>query len=353
MDRREFLKTTTAVAAASGLSAAGAEAIASPAVTRARREIRVASVWSNPVQGPGDSARRLLREIEIATDGRLSFTLVASGAAGIEALKSGAADAYHGSEHDNLSIDRAFAYFAGLPGSNGMRPSTFNAWLVTAGGQSLWDDLSASFGAKAVFAGHLGRSTGLWSRKPLNTLSDIAGCRAAGLGLATDVLRGIGADARHLPMGGVEHKFSSGDLDAAEAGGAITVLSLGMAAPGLQRTGVTLCPMGTIVSLGFNRQLWDELADSDRLTIEALAAREVSGVLAEEKAHRHMLLHSSMPLRNTPMEVGQAVSRVSDAVVAHLAAASSTTERIHASYAAFRTTVGIDAHRAGRHDPMS
>lgn len=356
MDRREFLKTTGAVAAASGMTTAATASFAAPAVMHARREVRVATAWTNPVQGPGDSARRLLRDIEIATSGRLSFKLVATSTSGIEALNRDEADAYHGSEHDNLTADRAFAYFAGLPGSNGVRPSTFNAWLMTAGGQDLWDELSASFGAKALFAGHLGRSTGLWSPKPLTTLSDIAGCRAAGIGLANDVLRGIGADAQPLSLANIAQRLSTGDLEAVEAGGAITALSLGMVSPGLQRTGITLCPMGTIVSLGFKRQLWDELAVADRLAIEALAAREAARVLAEEKAHRNVLLQGwpgHVPSRQASTEIGQAVGRVSDAVVAHLAAASPTTERIHASYAAFRKAIGIGAGRGERQVSVS
>ncbi|MEQ1711940.1 MAG: twin-arginine translocation signal domain-containing protein, partial [Hyphomicrobium sp.] len=132
MDRRSFLKTTTAAAAASAaiapLSSAGPVAaseapaidiapVAAPAILSGVRELVMAMPWRDSVSGPADQAFRIARRLEAALDGRWRITPRQHGFGGLEAVMVGDADLTFGTENQNLSFHPAFAYFAALPGA--------------------------------------------------------------------------------------------------------------------------------------------------------------------------------------------------------------------------------------------
>lgn len=354
MDRRDFLKTTggaaAAVATSAGatMAAAGTDAkssvAAAPAVHSATKELRVAFNWPDNGRGFADSARRLARRIELATGQRYRFKFIATGKTGIEAVRSGEADAYHASEHDNLDLHRGFAYFAGLPGFNGLRASALDAWMLAGGGQTLWDELAAEHGVKALLAGHTGRSTGLWGARPMTSLADFTGAKVWAMGLARDVVRGIGADASTHAAPDLSRALGANEVAAAEAGGAVASYGLGILERAPHALGASINRNGTALSLGFARPVWDAMSAGDQAIITAVAASELHTAIAEEKAHRQLLLAHFQQTKTEPpasSELANAIARVADGVVAHLAALDTRTQRINASYVAFRRAIGI------------
>ena len=138
MDRRDFLKTTGAAAVAAGTAAAPAgatEAQAGPVTRPGARLLTLGSQWAPEPAGCGPE--RLARRIETATDGR--YRIVA-------AAGSADPDLTYGGGWRHASHHRAFAYFAGLPFSQGLDAPTQQTWLAAGGGAMLWDELAAEFG---------------------------------------------------------------------------------------------------------------------------------------------------------------------------------------------------------------
>jgi TRAP-type mannitol/chloroaromatic compound transport system substrate-binding protein len=164
------------------------------------------------------------------------------------------------------------------------------------------------------------------------------------MGLARDVVRGLGAEPVALPAAALASGFAAGSVDAAEAGGAVSSQALGILTHAGHATGATINRGGTALSLGFSRSLWDAMSAGDRAIVSAICSAELHTAIAEEQAHRQLLL---APLRQrrlkegAPRDIASAVSRVSDAVVAHLAATDAATQRINASYTAFRRAIGL------------
>jgi TRAP-type mannitol/chloroaromatic compound transport system substrate-binding protein len=337
MDRREFLISSGAAVAAASPAAAQTEAASVLPASRTGTGtlLRLSMAWADAPHGPADSARRLARRIEQMTDGRYRIE-VYTAADGT----SDAADLVHGSAHDFSSLHPAFAYFAGLPGSAGLAPQDLAHWIAVGGGQMLWDDLAGRHGWKPLLAGHSGDAPPLWSRQPINGLADLAGQRLAAPGLGADVARALGAEALEAPVATVG-ALADGSVFAVEAGGLATSLASGIAALAPHATGQGLNGHGTALALHVRRALWDRLSESDRAIFAAAAAEEFQLAFAEERAHtglaRRVLEAKGVRFAPWPADIADALDRVAEATIAHVAGRDDLALRIDQSYMAFRS----------------
>jgi len=351
MDRREFLRTTGAAAAAAAATTAASEAVAqppagvasnvaAPAVGRGLKELRLAMSWPDATSGPADQAHRLGQRIAALSEGRYRVAIAHGGSSGFAAVRAGEADLYFASENDHLDAHRALAYFAGLPGNRGIAPRQLANWLLVGGGQALWDDLAAEFGVKAMLAGHTGGSI-FRACARIDAMSELQGGKVSVPGLGHDVARGVGLVPVAVSAEELAGAMARGDLLAAEWGGAITNLSLGLGKVAPFAVGASINRNGSGLSLGMSRRLWERLSASDQAMFESAAAAELQLSLAEEEAHRQFLAPTPNADTVWPIaeELDRAVRRVADAVVAHVAGSDSRAQRINAGYAVFRQAI--------------
>ncbi|HWK34310.1 MAG TPA: hypothetical protein VNR51_11590 [Hyphomicrobium sp.] len=341
MDRREFLKSTGAVAVTSavGTAVTAAESAPSaPAISKRLTELRLALPWAESPAGPADWARRLSQHVASLSDGRLRLALVFDVAGGLTAVRAGNADLYFGDVTDDTDAHRAFAYFSALPGEHGMAPQHLQAWLNVGGGQELWDDLAADLGIKPLLAAHTGTRSFFLAAERVETMGALAGRRVRAHGLARDVARGLGLEPVELPPGQVAASMRSGDVLAAECGGAIVSYACGLPAAAPYAAGASIDGNGRALALCVRRNLWDTMSASQQAILSAAAAMEFHTSLTEEEAHRPFLYPSAPQDRIWPIaaELAHAIQRVADAVVAHTAGYDAAATRIAASYAAFR-----------------
>ena len=342
MDRREFLKSTGAAAAAATTATAVAETtLAAPAVAKGLQQLRLAMPWADGVAGPADQAHRLAQRIASMSGGKIRLVPSFGVANGLAAVRAGDADLYFASAHDNLDAHRGLAYFAGLPGDLGLTPHHLQSWIALGGGQALWDELAGDLGIKPLLAAHTGSRTLMLATERIDTMSALTGRKAYVEGLARDVARGLGLEPVSMAPAELAGAMQRGELLAAECGGAITSYALGLHAVAPYAVGTSINRNGTALSLGIARTLWDRLGESDQAMVAAAAAAEFQLSLAEEEAHRPMLYPDPAPERIWPLaaELSHAIRRVADAVVAHAGGADAQSRRINDSYAAFRSSV--------------
>lgn len=346
MDRREFLKTTgsaaaAATAAGAAAEAAGSQALASPAIATGTTEIGLAMPWPDNGRGFGDSARRLARRIEALTGGRYRIALRSGGDAA-------SAELLHGSTHQHLSYNAAFAYFAGLPGDTGLAPQDLAAWLEVGGGQSLWDELAAEIGVKPLLAGHGGAAPPLWSSRPLTGLADLEGRKIWAPGLGMDVARALGADPVALEPQQVADALAQGSIEIAEWGGVLHSMAAGLHTSARFATGTGLGSVGAALALSVQLPLWQSLDAADKAALAAAAAEEFRTSLWEAQAHESMIRSAlteghGVRFAPFPADVSDALSRIAAATIAHVAGRDARSGRINHSYMAFKSMAGAAA----------
>ena len=361
MDRRDFIKQTGVAAVTASISATAAQAAAAPpakpSLASGIRELRVATPWLRNGRGFDDSARRLAASISTLSSGRLVLAFQPS-ETGLEALTRGDADIFHGSGRDFVSLDRSFALFAGLPGKAALRPTYHNAWLTAAGGQTLWDDLSAQHGFRPFFAGHAGARAKLWSRTPITSLDDLIGLRIAASGLSADVAATLGATPVQLPARDIAAAMASGTVDAVEWGATIAGYACDLHqsahhcyAPGLSRSGFTSV-------LAIRSDVWDQLSASDQAIIAAAVSQELNTVVAESLSVSHQLRLSlaerhGITFGAMPADIVAASHVAAAQAVETLVAESPSAARIHASYMAFRDRLPRHKRKLSTETPVA
>lgn len=341
MDRRDFLKTTSAAAVAAGAASASATAHASaaaPAVLSGARQLTLASSWGADL--PGTGADRLARRIETASDGRYRIEIRSDATA--------AADLSYGSAHRHAGLHRALAVFAGLPFAQGLDAAALQIWLAAGGGAMLWDELAAEFGFKPLVAGHTGASTGVWAAIRLEGTSDLAGARVHVQGLAGDVLRDLGATPAAIAPEDLRAALADGRLQAAEWLGPLVA-----GAPDLQPLAQRLYQPGfngngALLSLDVAKPLWDGMSAAGRTIFEACAAQEYHLSLTDAAAHALIASQveapSKWPVRLAwSAGLSGALEQAAAGAVERIAALDPASRRIHDSYQAFRRMLDAPA----------
>ena len=319
--------------------------LAAPAVARAQtRRWRMVTSWPKRLPGPGMSAERVAERIGAMSGGRLQVTVYAAGEVVpafevLDAIGSGVAEMGHTASFYWQGKEPAAVFFTTVP--FGLTPTEHVAWVEAGGGQALWDELYAPFGAKPFMGGNTGVCMGGWFRRELRSLADARGLKIRSLGLGGEVFRRLGATPQTTPPAEILASLQSGVLDAAEFVGPGSDIALGLyrVAPLYYGPGFNK-PNGTgecLVSL----RAWETLDAELKAVVAHACAAEATYALSEmERLNAEALAaltsRFGVQLKSFPADFVAAARKEAVGVLADLAARSERARRVHDSYAAFR-----------------
>lgn len=341
MKRRKFIKNAAAAGAA---SLAAASMLASPAIAREKRELKMVTTWPKDFPGLGTAAQRLADRISKMSGGDLTVKVFASGELvpafkSFDAVAGGAADMYHAAEYYWQDKSKAFNFFTTVP--FGLTADEMNAWIYHGGGQELWDELSASFNLKPFAAGNTGVQMGGWFNKEIHGPQDFKGLKIRMPGLGGEVMRRIGAAAVNLPAGEIFPALQSGAIDATEWVGPWNDLAFGFYKvakfyyyPGFHEPGST-------ISAAVNLKVWNSLSAEHQAIITSATAAENTYTLAEFNARNNDALDilrkkHGVKLRKFSDKTLEVIGSASGKVVAEAGSSDAMTGKVFASMIAFR-----------------
>ncbi|NAZ35424.1 TRAP transporter substrate-binding protein [Rubellimicrobium sp. CFH 75288] len=279
MDRRKFLTRA-------GLGAAGAAALAAPAVAQSNPAIRWRLTSSFPnsldtIYGGAVTLSRMLRE---ATDGAFDLQVFAAGELvpglqAADAVMEGTVEACHTVSYYYWGKDPAWAVPAAIPFSLNARG--MNAWHYHGGGIDLTNEFYAKQGLIGFPGGNTGVQMGGWFRREVNTLDDINGLKIRIGGFAGKVMERLGAVPQQIAGGEIYSSLERGTIDAAEWVGPYDDAKLGFVQvapyyyyPGWWEGGPT-------VHFMFSRAAWDELPAHYRSLLRTACQAADANMLAQ------------------------------------------------------------------------
>ena len=360
MDRRTFLVSTGAVAAAGTTpAAAGPDLRAQSAQIEIRRPL-TASI--SPLFASGyyrDLVDRFACSLAIATDGQFGFLAGSSvgdehsGSAGrASATTLPETDIWFGFVDELADKTPTMAYFAGMPADLGLSSDMHRAWLMAAGGQMFWDHVAEEIGYKPLMIGHTAGLDGAWSRIEPLFPHDMREARAA--------LSGLPAKAWQAMGGRIQTA-----REAAALPGELSARRIDFAAPGLPFAAAIaegygdsgamwlrdgLKPSGSVMAVLIKFDFWSQLTIGDQELFAALAAQTDLRHAAE--MHAHQVLVAPQLRASAGGRTGHfadpfvaAVRKACRDVEVDVASQNTMAQRVRDSYMGFRSeATGLPDH---------
>ena len=258
--------------------------------TQATYNLKMVTAFPKNSPGHGASSERFADRVRTLSNGRIDIKVFAAGELvpmkeAFAAVSNGKADMYHGIEMFWPGVDSSLNYFATIP--FGLSADEQLAWIKQGGGQELWDEVAGQYNVKPFPAGSSGFSMGGWFKKEINTTADIDGLHLRWPGLSAKVMQNYGATTTVVAGSKILPGLIDGTFDGAELAGPWYDNAMGLYkagaehyyAPGWHEPGVVL-------SMGFNKDVWDSFNERDQAIIEAAIDAEMA-VLNTENFYHH------------------------------------------------------------------
>ena len=308
---------------------------------------KMVTTWPKNFPGLGTGANFLAERITRMSGGRIQVKVY--GAKELVpafevfgAVSQGTAQLGHGSAYYWKGKSEAAQFFSAVP--FGLTADEMNAWLYHGGGMELWQETYEPFGLVPMAAGNTGVQMAGWFNREINSVEDLQGLKMRIPGLGGEVLSRAGGTPVSLPGGELFTSLQSGAIDATEWVGPYNDLAFGFykAAryyyyPGWHEPGTTLECM-------VNKAAFDALPDDLQAIVLAAARVANQDMLTEyiarnNRALRTLVDEHQVDVRKLPDSVLERLRELSDQVVAEVAAKDDLSQRVHASFQAFRDQV--------------
>ena len=341
MDRRSFLTK----AAIGGTAAAGAAALAAPAVAQDMPKITWRMTSSFPktldtIYGAGELLAKIVSE---ATGGNFTIQCFAAGEIvpglqAADAVTDGSVEMAHTVGYYYYGKDPAFATAACVPFS--LTARAMSAWNYYGGGIDLYNEFLAQHNIFALPAGNTGVQMGGFYRKEINSVEDFKGLKFRIGGLSGAVLERMGVVPQQLAGGDVYPALERGTLDATEFTVPYDDEKLGLVkvapyyyAPGWWEGGPT-------VHMFFNKEKWESLPAHYQAILRAACQAADQSMLAnydfKNPTAIKSLVANGAQLRYFSREIMEAGFEHAHALYAELEASNPAFAKIWGSLKAFR-----------------
>jgi TRAP-type mannitol/chloroaromatic compound transport system substrate-binding protein len=343
MDRREFLKSTSVAATAAGTGTLATAAVVAPALATSSPAAPLAAGPRGFVVAVPQSlahieimtaAYRLAARLQTAFAGQRTVTVTTTVESGLEAVLTGQADAYLGLDSQHATYHPGFQLISSAPIGEHLDGASHHAWLTA--NRDVLVNLAADHGAVTFPAYFTGASGGLYAERLLETAADFKGAVIAARGLTAAMLAQLGAKTEIVADSDMTAAITTGRLLAAE--------------PLMQPTSAVahwsfqpgLTPGGQTLSLGLRASTWAQLAPSEQVAVEGIAA----AAYLQAQADAQMLAVTARrldTLRRWPVHTAfhgglvQDLEAASAAALDALASHDRTARQLVASYRGFRS----------------
>ncbi|MDX2246349.1 MAG: TRAP transporter substrate-binding protein [Bacteroidia bacterium] len=353
ISRKKFLTKGTAVLAGASVFSAlacgqseSAKAVVSaqPSDPGKVYKWRMVTTWPPNFPILGEGCKQMAQWVEKMSGGRLKIQVLGGGELvpameSFDAVSSGTVELGNGSAYYWAGKVPAAQFFSTVP--FGMNAQQMNAWILSGGGQALWDKVYEPFDVRGFPAGNTGVQMGGWFNKEINSLADLQGLKMRIPGLGGQVMKEAGVTAMNVAGGEIYTNLERGILDATEWIGPFHDYKMGFQKiaryyyyPGWHEPGTTL---ETLVNKTKLESLPEDLQE---ILISAIYRQNI-WTLSELEAKNNefmekIISEGEVEIRPFPAEVISRLREITEQVLDKIAAEDPLAKEIYESYSAFR-----------------
>ena len=223
MKRRNFLtKSALAAAGASGLAACATEQKTEqgPYINfNNTYRWKMTTTWPPNFPVVGEGCKMFAEWVKQMSGGRLEITVYGGGELipaleGFDAVSNGAVEMNHGAAYYWAGKVPASQFFAAVP--FGMNAQQMGSWIISGGGDKLWEETYAPFNIQPIICGNTGVQMAGWYKKEIKTIDDLKGLKMRIPGLGAKVLEKAGGTPVLVSGGEIYTNLERGVIDATE-----------------------------------------------------------------------------------------------------------------------------------------
>lgn len=354
MKRRDFLKTSSTIAAGSllvGCNESDRQAIDYSKVREKKlakqksininknRKVKLKLATSWPAHFPimGTGVEEFVDSVSKASGGSIEIKLYPKNTlipalAVFDAASSGEIDIFHSGPYYWKGKNSAFSLFSGMP--FGMTATEINAWMHYGGGYELWREMYARYNLYPFLGGNTNIQMGGWFRKEINSLEDLKGLKMRVPGLGGEVFSTLGVNPILLPAGEIYTALERGVIDATEWVGPALDMMMGFYKVAPYYYSGWHEP-GSILELSFNHQSWKKLSNEHqeimRMAAETMNSKMLYKFQAENAFAMQKLQDLNVQFRSFPDDVIKAAKEGLQKVIIEQSAKSKDFKSVYNS----------------------
>ncbi len=305
---------------------------------------KMVTTWPPNFPVLGEGCNLFAKWVKEMSGGRMEIKVYGGGELvpaleSFNAVSSGAAECGHGAAYYWAGLAPSAQFFASVP--FGMNAQQMNAWIISGGGQELWEELYDKFNLLPMPAGNSGVQMGGWFNKEINSINDLKGLKMRMPGLGGKVLAKAGGNPILIAGGELYTSLERGVIDATEWIGPYHDYIMGFHdiakyyySPGWHEAGTTL-------ELFFNKEKFNALPNDLQEIMRTAAMRLNMWMLSEFEAKntfylKKILSESKAEIREFPQEVLTQLKQYTDEVLADVTETDAFAKKVYDSYDKFR-----------------
>jgi TRAP-type mannitol/chloroaromatic compound transport system substrate-binding protein len=306
------------------------------------------TTWPPKLPVLQDGCERLARRIGEMTDGRIKIQVFAAGELvpafeSFQAVSDGTVEVGSGASYYWAGKEPATQWFAAVP--FGMNAQGLSAWFHGGEGLKLWEECYAPFNLVPRPGGSTGVQMGGWFNKKINTIDDYKGLKMRIPGLGGKVVAKAGGTVVLLPGGEIFTSLERGVIDSTEWVGPLHDLRMGFWEAAKYYYYPGWHEPGTYLEYFFNKKAYESLPKDLQHIVDAACQETEHWVLAQFDAQNGAALQELITKHNVqliqfPVEVLEALRKMSQEVVEEEAKKSPMATKVNNSFKSFQKIVG-------------
>ncbi|MDP4680026.1 MAG: TRAP transporter substrate-binding protein [Cyclobacteriaceae bacterium] len=352
LKRRGFLKkgTLAAVAGSAGLIAACSEKKKEESINinfNKKFRWKMVTTWSPNFPVLGEGCKLVSKWINEMSGGRMEIDVYGGGELVpalevFDAVSSGAVEMGSGSAYYWAGKIPAAQFFSSVP--FGMNAQQMNAWVISGGGNDLWDEVYEPFGLIGMPGGNTGVQAGGWFNKEINSIEDLQGLKMRIPGLGAKILQKAGGTPMLVAGGELFTNLERGVLDATEWIGPYHDYKMGFHKVAQYYYYPGRHEPGTILEIMFNKEKFEKLPKDLQAIVKTACYRLNHWMLSEFEAKNSIYLsklveEEKVDIRQFPEEVMRKLKSLSDEVIAELIESDPLSKRVYEHFDGFRQQI--------------
>lgn len=259
-----------------------------------------------------------------------------------DAVSNGAVELGHGASYYWAGKVPAGQFFASVP--FGMNAQQTMGWVITGGGDKLWEETYEPFNITPMICGSTGAQMGGWFNKEINSIEDLNGLKMRIPGLGGKVLNKAGGSAVTVAGGEIYTNLERGVIDATEWIGPYHDYLMGFYNAAKYYYYPGWHEPGTVLELLINKPKFQELPSDLQHIIKAAAHRVNTWMWMEFETQNSIYLkklieEEGVVPRKFPDEVLDQLKIYNKEVIEELTALGEREARIYQAYQGFRKSI--------------